>query len=132
MTTRRWMAAVVLAAVLVRVAQEVERYCRLKSRYAAALRDYRSVIHWHDEGRLDLVKSVLASERLLEAELALSSQQKNQASAITAHLERAGRLVEAETNEPWMCNDNRNMWIGDAEFTLANWRARLKSMRGPR
>ena len=88
---------------------------------------------WYAEGRLDLVRSVLASERLLEAELALSSNQKDEATALSAHLERAEHLIEAERNEPFvLCESrsNREMWTGDAEATLVKWRAHLKTMGG--
>jgi hypothetical protein len=130
MTTRRWMIAIVVAAVLARAAHEAERYCRLRSRHAAALRGYKAAMHWFDEGRLDLVKSVLASQRLLEAELALSLNDKDHVTAISARLKRAYHLIEAERNEPfWTCHDNRDMWIGEAEATLAEWKARLKTMR---
>jgi hypothetical protein len=72
MTTRCWMIAVVVAAVFVKAGQEAEWHRRLRSHHAAVLRDYRAAMRWYDHGRLDLAKSVLASERLVEAELALS------------------------------------------------------------
>jgi hypothetical protein len=129
MTTRRWMIAVVVAAVLMRAAHEAERYCRLRSRHVAAVRGYNDACHWFDEGRLDLVKAVLASEHLLEAELALSWKRKDQVTAISAHLKRAHLLIEAERNEPPICHDNREGWIGEAEAALAEWRARLMMTR---
>jgi hypothetical protein len=132
MTTRRWIVAVVVAAVIVRAAHEAERYHRLRSRHVAALRGYKAAMLWYDEGRLDLVKNVLASERLLEAELALSPNQEDQVTAVSAHLERAHHLIEMERDEPLRCRDNRDMWIGDAEGTLAKWRARLKTTWGMR
>jgi hypothetical protein len=129
------MAAVVVFAVFVRAVQEAEWYRQLRSRHAAALRDYKAAMLWYDEGRLDLVRGVLASERLLEAELGLSATGKDQATAISAHVERAGYMIEAERNEPFgLCEHpmNRNMRIGEAEDTLVRWRTRLKTMRGIR
>jgi len=89
MATRRWMIAIVVAATLVRAITETERYCRLRSRYAAALRGFEAAMLWLDEGKVDLVKTVLASERLLESELALSSRHNDQVNALSAHLREA-------------------------------------------
>jgi hypothetical protein len=132
MTTRRWMVAVVVATVFVRAAHAAERYYRLRCRQVA-LRGYRAAMFWYDEGRMTVTRSVVASERLLEAELALSPNHEAQVAAVSAHLERASVLIERERNEPLMlCNDNREMWIGDAEATLAKWRARLEMTGGMR
>ena len=126
------MVAVVVAAVLVRAAHMAGRYSRLRSSHVAALRGYEAAMLWYDEGRLDVVKGVLASERLLEAELALSPNQEDQVTAVSAHLERAHHLIEVERHAPLTCYDNRDMWIDDAEATLTKWTARLRTTGGMR
>jgi hypothetical protein len=85
-------------------------------------------MQWFDEGKLNLVKSVLASQRLLEAELSLSSKRNDQVTAISAHLDRAHYLIDVDRKEPRWCRDNRDIWIAEAEATLDEWRARLKTM----
>jgi hypothetical protein len=123
------MFEVVVAALFVKGVTEAERYWRLRSRYVLALRSHQAAMNWYDQGRLDLVKSVLASQRLMEAELALSVKREDQVAALSAHLKRAHDLIEAERKEPLMCHDNRDMWIGEAEASLVHWTVRLKEMR---
>jgi hypothetical protein len=129
MTTRRWMISVMATAIVLKGAIDAERFWRLSCHRAAALQGFDNAIESWNEGRLDLVKSVLASQRLMEAEVALSSNHQHQIAALSAHLSRAARLIESERNEPpVLCNDNREMWIDDAEATLVQFKARLKVM----
>jgi hypothetical protein len=130
MTIRRWMVAVIVASIFVKSGIASERYWRLRSHYASVLRGYKAAMQWRDEGRLNVVESVLASERLMEAEFRLSATKRDQLNAVTAHLRRARQMFVEERNELPFCYDNREMWISEAEATLVNWEALVKNLNG--
>jgi hypothetical protein len=132
MTLRRRMIAVLVTSIVVKAATESETYRRLRSHHAAALRRYQDAARWFDEGRLDLVKTVLASERLMEAESGMSADTESQVAALEAHLRRADQFIAREKNEAPMCKYDPDMWIGIAERALVKHRKRLKTMNGAR
>jgi hypothetical protein len=133
MTMQLWMISVMVTAIILKAGIVAELYWRLRSHQVAALHGYRNAITWWDEGRLDLVKTILASQRLMEAEYAISANRECRVAALSAHLSRAAELIEREKNDPlYLCRDNREMWIGEAEASLSQFKSRLNSMSEPR
>jgi hypothetical protein len=70
----------VVAAILVKTGLAVERYWRLKSHHSTAQRGYETAARWFSEGRIGVVRGVLASRRLMEAKLALFAKDEAQLS----------------------------------------------------
>jgi hypothetical protein len=131
MTTRRWMAAVVVVAMVAAALIEVERSWEQHSRYASALRAFQANQVYYEEGRATMERCVERSRRLLEAELALGGTKRAQVAAIEAHLARASSLIDEEINRPWGLHDTdyeRAPEIAAAKESLVEWRARLNNL----
>ena len=106
MTTRRWMAAVVVVASFLSLGIQAEKWAR----YAWAAREYRAYEKCFEEGGLTLQRGLLGSRKLsrklMEAELAICATKAGQIAAIKAHLKRVASLIDQELNWPEACHDS--------------------------
>ncbi len=131
MTTRRWMAAVAVVAILAAALIEVENSWERYSRYTSALRAFHAYEVYYEEGRATLGQCVERSRRLMEAELGVRRARAKQVAAIEVHLNRVSSLIDDEINYPWGLHDTdyeRAPWIGAARESLLECRARLDDL----
>ena len=131
MTTRRWMVVVVIAAVTLYVGIEGRRIGRLRSRRAAALRQYQAAMRWFEEGKVNLDRGVTASQNLMDAQLALSANNQGRIAALSAHLKRAQLMIESLKDEPPALHVDYDVDIRKAEFALEQWREALIKIVAP-
>ena len=129
MTTRRWMILVIVTAVFAKAGIVAGR---LKA-HASVLRKHQAAVNCFEEGRVTLAQTVLSSERLLEAELAICLTSAQRLTAISAHLKRAHLWIEREKREiPWCrATKRREEEIADAKAALVAWETALKALNGP-
>jgi hypothetical protein len=82
MTTRRWMIAVAVAAILAAVLIEVGKAWKLHARYVSALGAFQTSRAYYGEGRVLLETCVRRSQHLMEAQLALCATWEERVAAI--------------------------------------------------
>ena len=104
MTIRRWMLAVGVVAFLLGMCIQAQRW-RLQTRHADALRGYTRTSQNQTEGRCTPEDVVLASQRLMEAELGLCASTRLQEFAIISHLRRTLTVVDVELEWPFGLHD---------------------------
>jgi len=131
-TIRRWMLLVFLAALALSLGIELATMRRRATARARARQGYQTAMKYLDFGRITLAQAVLASERLMNAELTLCRTNEDEIAVISAHLRRARDLIEAETRlHPGFHHDDEAC-IAEAEAALSNCNQRLSRLRSIR
>lgn len=124
MTIRRWLLAVMTAAIVAAFWTLLERW-RLTERYEAASRGYLVVRQRYDEGRVPVCFPLQKLFDRTEAKLRLCQTREQRLSVLSADLELASRLIKLEENELIMHNTAD---IAEAKQSVSEFRERVKSL----
>jgi hypothetical protein len=131
MTTRRWMAAVAVVAVLAAAVFEADKALKRRTRYAAALGEFRASKMDYEVGRVSLDRCVEKSRCVMDAQLALCVTRGQQSAAILDHIGRATSPINQEINWPWGLHDTeieRAPEIAEARKSLLEARVKLNRL----
>lgn len=117
------MVTTAAAAILVAWCTEAYDQWRLRTRYAAALRDFRASKTGYKDGRLPFWGLVEASQRLMEAGLGAAVRRKQRLLSVTSHLYRVSKYIDEESNHPG--SELPDWPVGDGDMVEA-------ALKGPR
>ena len=128
MRIRRWMLLVLVVSIA--LALVVESSNRRRGAECARARDaYGSMLMDFDVGKIELMEGVVASERIMNAELSLWYTKEEEIAAISAHLGRAHDLIEREGKDRLALHLDKEEYIAEAELTLVEYKERLRRLR---
>ena len=122
-TTRRDTIAVAGVAILAASSIQARDWWRLRIRCAGALRDYARSTKRYEEGRVAFWDYLDVSQRLMEAELDLSSRRGQQVDAITDHLSRVSRIIDEERKHTTICRGINGRDAAIIEESLEKFKA---------
>jgi hypothetical protein len=134
MTTSRWMKVVLVTAVALASGIQAERWWRLRTLHASALRDYLTSEEDFHIGRILVDRCVLASEFLMNARLLQCHTDKQRIQVITAHIARSKHLIEQGKRDELEyvgCGSGPDWtYVIEAQEHLTECEARLMRLKG--
>jgi len=123
------MLLVLIAAVVSALGVAIVKR-RRHADYLRASDEYLTAMRYREIGKIDLLEAVLASERLMNAQLDICRTKDDEIVVRSAHLARAHDLIEQE--KPNNFHHDPEACIAQAEAALSKCKERLGRLRGLR